>query len=218
MTAAIDANAVALYLEDHPHFFDDHPDLIAGLRLTTTLGGRTVSLHERQVEVLREKVRQLELKLVNQGHAARDNEGIMEKFHQWIVRLLSSPAPRQPQVLLDTLRECFDVPTASLRLWNHCEEAGPEWRDGPGIDEARALADQQTLPYCGSPAGKPGVAWLDDAASMRSVALVPLRAAGETDSLGLLVLGSPDPRRFSADLATDVLKRIGETASSALRG
>ena len=90
MTQAIDAHAVALYLEDHPQFFDQHPDLIAGLKLTTTLGGRTVSLHERQVEVLREKVRQLELKLGNQGHVARDNQAIMEKFHQWVLRLLSA--------------------------------------------------------------------------------------------------------------------------------
>ena len=216
MTQAIDANAVALYLEDHPQFFDQHPDLIAGLKLTTALGGRTVSLQERQVEVLREKVRQAELKLVNQGHVARENEAIMEKFHQWILKLLSSADGRQPQGLLNSLRECFDVPAASLRLWNSHGYSSDNWHQGPGLDEARSFANQQLTPYCGSPSGKPGIDWLDDASAMQSVALVTLRKPSESDSFGLLVLGSPDARRFSPDLATDILRRIGETASAAL--
>ena len=218
MTQAIDANAVALYLEDHPDFFDRHPDLIAGLKLTTALGGRTVSLHERQVEVLRDKVRQLELRLGNQGHVARDNEAIMEKFHQWVIRLLSADNAREPAALLDSLRECFGVPAASLRLWGSAEEASDAWHLGPELEEAKALANQQTAPYCGAPAGKPGVQWLDDASGMQSVALVSLKKPGENESFGLLVLGSPDAKRFSSDLATDILERIGETASAALKG
>lgn len=216
MTHAIDAHAVALYLEDHPQFFDQHPDLIAGLKLTTALGGRTVSLHERQVEVLRDKVRQLELKLGNQGHVARDNEAIMEKFHQWVLRLLSSDDGRAPESLLASLRECFGVPAASLRLWGTATDVSDVWQQGPALEEAKALANQQTHPYCGSPANKPGVQWLEDASAMQSVALVALKKPGANESFGLLVLGSPDARRFSADLATDILERIGETASAAL--
>ena len=218
MTQAIDAHAVALYLEDHPHFFDQHPELIAGLKLTTTLGGRTVSLHERQVEVLREKVRQLELKLGNQGHVARDNEAIMEKFHQWMLRLLSFDESLAPEVLLESLRECFGVPAASLRLWGPAIEAAETWLQGPQLDEAKAWANQQVKLYCGSPAGKPGVQWLEDASAMQSIALVALKKPGATTSFGLLVLGSPDANRFSPDLATDILERIGETASAALKG
>ncbi len=218
MTQAIDAHAVALYLEDHPHFFDQHPELIAGLKLTTTLGGRTVSLHERQVEVLREKVRQLELKLGNQGHVARDNEAIMEKFHQWILRLLSADNGCEPGVLLESLRECFAVPAASLRLWGSATEATEIWHQGPALDEAKAWANQQATLYCGSPAGKPGVQWLGDASTMQSIALVALKKPGASESFGLLVMGSPDAKRFSPDLATDILERIGETASAALKG
>lgn len=217
MTQSIDANAVALYLEDHPHFFDQHPDLIAGLKLTTALGGRTVSLHERQVEVLREKIRLLELKLGNQGHVARDNESVMEKFHQWIVKLLTFDSRLRPEDLLDSLRDCFDVPAASLRLWGPGSDPSDPWRQGVDIEEARSLANQQTAPYCGSPAGKPGIQWLDDASAMKSIALVALKKPGENDSFGLLVLGSPDMQRFSSNLATDILRRIGETASAALQ-
>ena len=218
MTSPLNADAVADYLEDHPNFFDAYPDVIAGLKLTTALGGRTVSLHERQMEVLREKVRQLELKLGNQGHAARDNESIMDKFHHWIVKLLSASPSQRPELLLESLRECFDVPAASLRLGNADGDTSGKWHQGEGLEEARTLANQQITPYCGAPSGKAGVSWLDDASTMQSIALVALRRPGAADSFGLLVLGSPDPQRFSASLATDILKRIGETASAAMHG
>ena len=45
-------------------------------------------------------------------------------------------------------------------------------------------------------------------------ALVPLR--GGERAFGLLVLGSPDPTRYSADMGTDFLMRIGELSSAAL--
>jgi len=48
---------------------------------------------------------------------------------------------------------------------------------------------------------------------------VPLRhgavEAGR-GTIGLLVLGSPDPTRYSADMGTEFLLRVGELASAAL--
>ena len=46
--------------------------------------------------------------------------------------------------------------------------------------------------------------------------MLPLRSDGASDAFGLLVLGAPDPNRFSAGMATDFLAQIGETASAAL--
>jgi len=46
--------------------------------------------------------------------------------------------------------------------------------------------------------------------------MLPLRVGAAPEAFGLLVLGSPDPSRFSADMATDFLSRISETASAAL--
>ena len=52
--------------------------------------------------------------------------------------------------------------------------------------------------------------------SIQSIAMLPLRVDGAPHAFGLLVLGSPDPARFTSDMATDFLTRIGETASAAL--
>jgi uncharacterized protein YigA (DUF484 family) len=52
-----------------------------------------------------------------------------------------------------------------------------------------------------------------------SIALIPLREAQQADAenvFGLLVLGSPDPRRFHDGMATDFLSQIGALASAAL--
>ncbi|MEO0316878.1 MAG: hypothetical protein RL404_555 [Pseudomonadota bacterium] len=219
MTKLPDANAVALFLEEYPDFFEQNPDLIAGLRLTTTLGGRTVSLQERQVEVMREKIRQLELKLANLTRIAGNNDTIISNFHQWILRLLvERNADSLPDALIQAMKDSFHVPAATLRLWDLSEHHDGAWFAEGDVAAARVWADEQAAPCCGPAAGKPGVEWLDDAASMRSVALVPLRKAGSDKSFGLLVLGSPDAQRFSSELATDFLARIGEAASASLQG
>ena len=46
--------------------------------------------------------------------------------------------------------------------------------------------------------------------------MVPLRVVAGDTAFGLLVVGSPDPTRYSADMGTDFLQRIGEIASAGL--
>lgn len=209
MTEHTDAQSVADYLAAHPEFFEDNPELTASLKLNSALGGRTISLQDRQIEVLREKIRQLELKLSNLMRIAKDNDAINANFHQWTLQLWrSQDANDLGEAVAETLKDTFDLPEAALRLWDHCTDAG----------DARAFADQLKAPYCGAAGGKPGLAWLENAATMQSAALIPLRTPGRPHSIGLLVLASPDAQRFSTDMATDILLRIGETASAVLEG
>jgi uncharacterized protein YigA (DUF484 family) len=46
--------------------------------------------------------------------------------------------------------------------------------------------------------------------------MIPLRHESLAGAFGLLVLASPDPTRYTADMGTDFLARIGEVASAAL--
>jgi uncharacterized protein YigA (DUF484 family) len=219
MTAQFDSHSVALYLEDNPHFFDEYPELMTGLRLSSPPGGRTISLQERQAEVLREKIKLLELKLASLSRVARENDLIIEKFHQWVQTLLVARDPlSRPDTLLQAIREAFDVPNTSLRLWDTKTEYADAWFGVDAGSEVRAFADKLAQPYCGTDTSQHGVMWLEDAASIRSVAIIALRLHASPASFGLLVLGSPDPQRFSSELATDFLSRIGETASATLQG
>ena len=45
---------------------------------------------------------------------------------------------------------------------------------------------------------------------------MPLTAGAPAQPFGLLVLGSPDPTRYTAEMGTEFLSRVGEIASAAL--
>ena len=86
-TEAVDEGAVAHYLQHNTDFFERHPQLLARLRLQHPRNGATVSLIERQVEVLREKYQALEQKLSEFMHVARGNNLVADKIHRFTRRL-----------------------------------------------------------------------------------------------------------------------------------
>jgi uncharacterized protein YigA (DUF484 family) len=108
------------------------------------------------------------------------------------------------------LQQQFLIPQAAVRLWG---AAGTTWSEGVS-DDAKSFASSLSLPYCGVNSGFEAARWLEDPHTVMSLALVPLRQ-GDT-AFGLLVLGSPDPTRYSADMGTEFLMRIGEIASAGL--
>ena len=65
-------------------------------------------------------------------------------------------------------------------------------------------------------AGFEAAQWFALPAQIMSLALIPLRVAPAAPAFGMLVLGSPDPTRYSADMGTDFLVRVGEIASAGL--
>jgi uncharacterized protein YigA (DUF484 family) len=84
----------------------------------------------------------------------------------------------------------------------------------PVSDDAKSFTASLSQPYCGVNAGFEAGKWLDDSAGITSLALIPLRHQGE--SFGLLVLGSPDPTRYTADMGVAFLQQVGDIASAAL--
>jgi uncharacterized protein YigA (DUF484 family) len=70
------------------------------------------------------------------------------------------------------------------------------------------------LPYCGVNAGFEAAEWVDEAATMTSMAMIPLCHADTC--FGLLVLASPDPTRYAADMGTEFLSRLGDVTAAAL--
>ena len=50
---------IAEFLLRTPGFFERHAEVLAGVQLTSPHGQRAVSLHERQAEMLREKIKEL---------------------------------------------------------------------------------------------------------------------------------------------------------------
>ncbi len=217
MTAPLDSAAVARYLADHPHFFEEHAGLLGDVRLSSPLMGRAVSLQERQMEVMREKYKALELRLSDLNRLAQENQAIANRFHGWTQALLRERTPAgMPRALTEGLKTNFQVPAATVRLFNVAPEYADEWFAAGVSDDARLFANSLVAPYCGSNNDFEAVRWLDDADAIKSVVIAALRQGTAGPAFGLLIMGSPDPERFTSLMATDFLVHIGETASVAL--
>lgn len=217
MTATLDSTTVAHYLAAHPQFFQEHAGLLGEVRLSSPLTGRTVSLQERQMEVMRDKYKALELRLSDLSRLAEQNAAIANKFHGWTQDLLRArDAAAQPQAVLDGMLGHFAVPLATLRLWDLAPAHADAWFAQGVSDDARIFANSLLTPYCGSNHDFEAVRWLGAAEPVASTAILPLRAPGQDAAFGLLILGSADAQRFTAGMATDFLVNIGATAGAAL--
>ncbi len=220
---------IANYLTNTPEFFDRHAELLSAVQLTSPHGARAVSLQERQMEMLRDKLKAMEQKVMEMIRHGQENVAIADKLHR-VTRavLLTSDPADLPAVLVRELSHQFLIPQAGIRVWG----AAPAYADLPFAvkvtDDAKSFAGSLTLPYCGVNSGFEASAWLDEPTAAASLALIPLRhgagsGAGSgavsgafSGAFGMLVLGSPDPTRFSADMGTEFLMRIGEIASASL--
>lgn len=218
MTATLDSTTVAHYLAEHPGFFEEHATLLGDVKLSSPLTGRTISLQERQMEVMRDKYKALELRMSNLSRLADENQGIANKFHKWNQILLQAAKDDAlPRTLADGLQSTFNVPQVTLRLWQVAPAHANAWFTQDVSSDIKMFANGLLAPYCGSNHDFEAARWLADTSKVVSTAILPLRAPGKSGAaFGLLILGSPQAERFTAAMATDFLVHIGETASAAL--
>lgn len=221
--AEVDEAAVASYLSATPEFFDRHAQLLAKIRLPDTRSGAsTVSLLERQVEVLRERNRSLERKVKDFVDVARENDALGTRVLAMARRLIAArDRSAAVEAIEAALREDFDSGQSVLVLTAPHAPAGLAesrfLRIVPA--ESAELRGFDTLfnsgkPRCGQLRdSQREFLFGGDAAEIGSVALVPL---GGKAALGLLACGSPDSQRFNPTMSTDFLAHIGELIGAAL--
>ncbi len=208
---------IAQFLVHTPDFFERNADLLAGVQLTSPHGGRAVSLQERQAEMLREKIKVLELRLMEMMRHGNENMLIGDKLQRWSRQLFLVARPVDlPAVLVSEIKSQFSVPQAALKLWDVAEVYANEPFAQGASEDIRSLASSLTVPYCGVNAGFDAVKWLEDPDNVASLSLIPLRNGATSPAFGMLVLASPDSQRYQAGMATDFLERIAELASASL--
>lgn len=218
--ADAEEESVARYLQQNPEFFERHQALLARLRLPHSRGGSTISLVERQIEVMRERHAALEAKLAELVRVARDNDAIAERFHRFARRLLRAPSR---QAALDeieaSLRDDFDAFHSVLLLIGNAPQEAPQRfprllaSDDPNLKSFESLF-ASAKPRCGQVRdSQREFLFGSDANDIGSVALVPL---GEKGSLGLLALGSTERDRFHPGMSTEFLARMADLIADAV--
>lgn len=206
----LNANDVAEFLVKNPDFFQQHATLFSELRVPHPHEKRAISLGERQILTLRSQNKELSQQLrLLVGHA-KSNQKIGEQLHQWSCRMLAEPHAEQlPGHIIRSLTEIFDVDSITMRSWQFID-LGHNDISVKDIHFIKSL----TQPYCGPITSPDIAAWLSEPA--QSMAIVPLFLASAEDCIGALVMGSQDSQRFTIDMETDFLVRIGELCAAAL--
>lgn len=209
---------LATYLQENPDFFQRFGNVLANIRVPDANSGRAISLQERQLEVLRDKHRQLENRLGDLVRVGQENDEIADRLARFTRELLLIRDPvEMPARIEVALAEQFLVPQVRLRLWRVAEEYKDQPFAAPVDADVRRYFDELTAPYCGLKNDLAPIKWLPEkGADARSVALLPLRSGISPRASGLIVFGSPDADRFQTGMGTAFLDRIGEVASAAL--
>lgn len=211
---------IAAYLLQNPAFFERHAQILASVQLSSGHGQSAISLQERQAEILRDKIKMLEQRLMDMARHSTENAAIAQKIHRWNCTLARTCDARTlPHIITDGIHREFDVPQVGIRIWDVASAyAGALFTLGVSAD-AKAFASSLTMPFCGPNLGFEPTAWLPRPEEIKSLALLPLRDGPcnqPTPAFGMLVLGSPDPLRFDATMGTEFLSHIAEQASAAL--
>ena len=217
---------IANFLVNTPDFFERHAELLATVRLTSPHGQRAVSLQERQAEMMRDKIRVLELRMMDMMRHGTENQVLVERLQHWVKTLLMTNNARDlPHTIADRIAHDFMVPQVAIKVWGVNESFQVEPFAHGVSDSVKAFAAELTKPYVGFNNGVEAVQWLTEPEAAQSVALIALRATREHDTpesaaqapaIGLLVLASPDPQRYHEGMGTAVIERLGDLASAAL--
>lgn len=217
---------IANFLVNTPDFFERHAELLSAVKLTSPHSRRAISLQERQAEMMREKIRALELRMMDMMRHGTENEVLIERMQRWVKTLLMTSNARDlPHTIADHIQHDFMVPQVAIKVWGVREDFKIEPFAQSVIGPIKDFAASLAKPYVGINHHFDAVQWLADPVAAQSVAFIALRAtrpedtpqtAAEQPVIGLLVLASPDPQRYYEGMGTTIIERMGDLASAAL--
>lgn len=210
---------VIRYLQKHPDFFLRWPAALEELKIPHPCG-KSISLIEHQVAVLREQVQVLRRQLQDFVSHARNNEILTERVHRLTLRLIQCRKLADLfTALYAALAEDFRVDVAIVKLFvaARLERDRSRCEFVAGDAEARSLFSNVIKvrePVCGR-LREAQLAYLfgERQSPVSSVALLPL---GDPDRIGFLAIGSQDPYRFQPGMGTAFLKNLAEVVTRLL--
>lgn len=211
------AHEIAAWLRRHPRFLQQFPDLSMSL-VVPREEGSAASLASYQLEVLRDKNRELSRRLHELFGNAQENERLAVRTHQLTLALMRQDnAADTLRAMAASLAEDFNGDLVRLIVLRRYGELGDsEWLQVIEAGDERlqpfrdALADGE--PLCGRlQPEKHTVLYGERAADVQSTALLPL------PGLGLIAVGSRDANRFFPGMGTLFLRMMGESLAVALR-
>ena len=216
-TEKLGAHEVAAWLRRHPAFLKQFPDLAISLVVPRD-EGPAASLASYQLEVLRDKNRELSRRLQELFANAQDNERLAVRTHQLTLALMrQNNAGDTVRAMAASLAEDFQGDLVRIVLfepvaglddvdWLQVIPAGDS-RLAPFRD---CLADGEPLSGRLQPE-KHALLYALRADEVQSSALLPM------PGVGLVAVGSRDANRFYPGMGTLFLRMMAESLATALQ-
>lgn len=228
----IQAHAIADYLRNHPEFFVTHTGLLADIRIPHHAEG-TVSLIERQVSVLRERNQELKRQLHTLVQVARDNDQLNEQMQRLTLALMEAPDLSSTlHILKDTLLNDFRADALVLGLFMTDKQLPHIAKDDSLPVRTLRAEDEGAAGFTTLlTSGKPLCGHLRSGQlhylfggiaeeNIASVVVLALTAPGakalQPGRMGMLGIGSRDPKRYHAGMGTLFLAYLGELIGRAI--
>ncbi|WP_282269553.1 DUF484 family protein [Stenotrophomonas sp. PS02298] len=213
----IGAHEVAAWLRRHPTFLKQFPDLALTMVVPRD-DGPTASLASYQLEVLRDKNRELSRRLADLGANAQINERLAVRTHQLTLALMrQTSAADTLRAMAASLEEDFAGDLVRIVSFDDVPElAEAPWLQVIAKDDAKLAPFHDCLqdgePICGRlQQEKNDVLYGERVNEVSSTALLPL------PGVGLIAVGSYDPNRFYPGMGTLFLRMMGESLVTGLQ-
>jgi len=215
LSLAIPAEAVETYLQSHNDFFVGRDELLETINLPHGKRG-VVSLVERQVEVLRDKNKALEHKLLDLLKVARENEELSSRLHHLALGLLESQdldgvvASAREQLL-----QAFKADFVTLNLFpRSADDNSLHYTSDKEVYKRFADSFDSGRPQCGGLSTEDiHLLFGGQEGQVSSAVLVPLVKA---EPVGFIAMGSREKSRFHPGMGTLFLGYLGELVTQAI--
>lgn len=209
----VDDSLIAEYLQENPDFFENHPQLLQQLSLRHEQRG-SVSLVERQQQVLRQRIMQLEEEITDLMVTARRNEELFRAYSELYVALLEcSSLAAVMDALQQTFAQQLNMPALSLKFFDSPIELDEQFTFAADTHKkllskrfsnsqvylGRLTEDEKRLLFPDEP-----------------IASVALLLLGERGELGMLAIGNHDAGHFEPAMDTLLVRQLQALLSKVL--
>ena len=216
-TEKLGAHEVAAWLRRHPGFLQQFPDLALTL-VVPRENGPAASLASYQLEVLRDKNRELSRRLQELFGNAQENERLAVRTHQLTLALMKQGSAADTlRAMAASLAEDFQGDLVRIVSFDPVEGIDDvDWLQVIAADDARLAGFRDLMgsadPICGRlHPDKNALLYGLRAEEVQSSALLVLPV------VGLVAVGSRDPNRFFPGMGTLFLRMMGEALVAGLQ-
>lgn len=201
----LDEQLVKDYLLDHPQFFIQNPEVLQSIRIPHQERG-TVSLVERQQELLRSKVQRLEEEITELMGIARQNERIFLTFSELYIQIISSEDEATLyQAMLDILSKKLNLPAIYLKKF--ADDEADFHMPRQSLDQLIEHRFSRQDYYFGRLNTEEQQQLFADDENIKSAAVMLLGDDGQT---GIAAFGSSDENHFFPGMDTLFLHELGK--------